>query len=276
MGQRVGSGGYERANREQSKEDLRNRFFEAVNSYARRVLDELHDEPFSLYIEAGLGFNADAYTDDLEGARKRARGWNKHQWSRARWQDRFENGSITYNARKEAFRKSLFKWSRRNRLDATWCREAAYNTLVIWAYSQPEREHLRLQPLVKMISLFQTARPEKWFGLRELIHLHPQFHTLEAIEAELQSRVRAYVDDLKARAEAKGFVATPEEYQTKKHDSQARFRWLVERVVNNKSYQTIIDELGPEYEHGLEYSTLRKTIIYLKPVRKSGGDPPPR
>jgi hypothetical protein len=263
MGQRVGSGGYERANREQSKEDLRDRFFEAINSYARHVLNELHGEPFSLYIEAGLGFNADAYADDLKGARKRAREWTRHQWNRARWQDRFENGPITYNARKETFRQSLFEWSRHNRLDAAWCREAAYNTLDIWDYSQPEREQLRLQPLVKMISLFQTARPEKWFGLTELIHLHPQFHTLEAIEAELQRRVRAYIDDLNARAEAKGFVPTPEEYQTKKHDSNARFRWLVERVVNNKSYQTILNELGPEYKHGLEYSTLRKTVIRL-------------
>lgn len=262
MGQRVGSGGYERANREQSKEDLRNRFFEAVNSYARRVLDELHDEPFSLYIEAGLGFNADAYTDDLEGARKRARGWTRHQWSRARWQDRFENGPIA-NARKEAFRKSLFEWSRRNRLDAVWCCEAAYNTLDIWAYSQPEKQQLRFEPLVKMITRFQTGRPEKWFGLTELIHLHPQLYPLETIEYELQRRVRAYVDDLKAHAEAKGFVPTPEEYQTKKHDSQARFRWLVERVVNNKSYKTILDKLGPEYEHGLDYSTIRKRVIGL-------------
>lgn len=262
MGQRIGSGGYERANREQSKADLRNRFFEAIDSYARHVLNELHGEPFSLYIEAGLRFNADAYTDDLEGARKRARGWTRHQWSRARWQDRFENGPIT-NVRKEAFRQSLFEWSRRNRLDAVWCREAAYNTLDIWAYSQPEREQLQLQPLVKMMSLFQTARPEKWFGSTELIYLHPQLYPLDEIESELQRRLRAYMDDLKARAEAKGFVTTPEEYQTKKHDSQARFRWLVERVVNNKSYQTILDELGPTHEHGLEYSTVRKTVIGL-------------
>lgn len=263
MGQRTGYGSFERLNREQSKEDLRNRFFEATNIYARHVLKELHDEPFSLYIKAGLGFNADAYSDDIEGAKKRAREWTRHQWNRPKWQDKFENGPIVYNSRKEAFRQSLFEWSRRNRLDTAWCRECAYNTLDIWAYSQPEQEQLRFQPLVKMISLYQTGRPEKWFGLTELIYLHPQRHPLEAIEAELQRRVRAYMDDLKTRAETKGFVSTPEEYQTKKHDSQTRFRWLVEHVVNDKPYQTILDELGPKYEHGLEYSTLRKTVIKL-------------
>lgn len=262
MGQRIGFGGYERSNREQSKLDLRNRFFEAINEYARHVLNDLHGEPFRLYIKAGLGFNVDAYTGGHEGAKKKAQGWTKHQWNHPKW-DKFENGPIGYNARKETFRKSLFEWARRNRLDTAWCREGAYNTLDIWAYSQPEQEQLRFQPLVKMVSLYQTGRPEKWFGLTELIHLHPQHHPLEAIEAELQRRVRAYMDDLKARAESKGFVPTPEEYQTKKHDSQARFRWLVEHVVNDKPYQTILDELGPKYEHGLEYSTLRKTVIKL-------------
>jgi len=262
MGKHIGYGSFERPNREQSKEELCNRFFEAINTYARHVLDDLHDEPFSRYIKAGLGFNADAYIDELEGAKKRARGWTRHQWNRPTW-NKFENGPIVYNACQEAFRQSLFEWSRRNRLDTAWCREGAYNTLDIWVASNPEPEQLEFQPLIKMVSLFQTGRPEKWFGLAELIHLHPQLHSLEGIEVELQRRVRAYMDDLKARAESKGFVPTPEEYQTKKHDSQARFRWLVERVVNNKSFQTILEELGPEYEHGLEYSTLRKTVIRL-------------
>lgn len=266
MGQYIGYGSYERANREQSKEDLRNRFLKAVNNYARHVLDDLYGEPFRLYLEAGLGFNEDVYSDDLdsyERAIKRESGWTRHLCNRPEWPRKFERGPIAYNIRKESFRQSLFEWSRRNGLDADWCRESAYNTLDIWAYSRPDSEHSRFQPLVKVITFFQIGRPEKWFELPEGIYLHPQLYPLEAIEAELQRRVRAYINDVKVRLEANKFVPTPEEYKTKKHDSKLRFRWLVERVIYHKPYQTILDELGPEYEHGLEYSTLRKTIVNL-------------
>ncbi len=250
MGQRIGSGSFERPNREQSKEDLRNRFFKAVNRYAGRVLIELYDEPFRLYLEAGLGFNADAFTDDLEAderARKIAQGWNRHLWNRPKWHDKFEAGPITYNARKEAFRRGLFEWSRRNKLDAAWCREYAFETLDHWSYSQPDREQLRFHPHVKMVTFFPMGGGAK--GLRrkftfEHVVIHPQIKPLEETEAEMREafdrQVIALIQDLKRRAKASNYAETPKIYKSKYRKDY--YRWLVEWAINDKPIKTIAEE----------------------------------
>jgi hypothetical protein len=276
MVKRIGGGSYERPNRKQSKSDLRNRFFDAVNRHASHVLEDLHGEPFRLYIEASLGFNSDTSekdTDNLnaEGlANKRAQDWTKHFWNRPEWRRKFENGSINYDSRKEAFRQSLFEWSRRNHLDAAWCRECAYETLDNWSYFRSNREQPQFQPLKKMMIFFPIGGEAK--GLRRRFTfdyemVHPQIKAWENTEAELRDaferQLNALSSDLKSRAKAHGYVLTPEEYQTRKHNSEDRFRWLVERVVNEKTLNQILDELDPKRKDSLDHSTVRKTIKAL-------------
>jgi hypothetical protein len=250
MGQRIGSGSFERPNREQSKEDLRNRFFDAVNRYARHVLYELFDEPFRLYLEAGLGYNTDAFTGELdadERARKIAHGWNRHLWNHPEWQAKFEAGPISYDARKEDFRQSLFEWSRRNKLDAAWCREYAFETLDYWSYSQPDREQLLFCPHVKAVTFFPMGGGAK--GLRrkftfEHVVIHPQIKPLEETEAEMREafdrQVTALILDLKKRAKASNYAETPKTYKSKYRKDY--YRWLVEWAINGKPIQVIANE----------------------------------
>lgn len=272
MGQRIGSGSFERPNREQSKEDLRNRFFEAVNSYAERVLIELYDEPFRLYLEAGLGFNADAFTDDLEAderARKIAKGWNRHLWNRPKWHDKFEAGPIAYNARKEAFRRGLFEWSRRNKLDAAWCREYAFETLDHWSYSQPEPKQLRFRPQLKMVTFFPMGGGAK--GLRrkftfEHLVIHPQIKPLEETEAEMREafdlQVTALIRDLKRRAKARNYAETPKTYKSKYREDY--YRWLVEWAINDKPIKTIAEETKDRNgDGGPDNKTVRDAVNSL-------------
>jgi hypothetical protein len=276
MVKRIGGGSYERPNREQSKTDLRNRFFEAVNMHAMHVLEDLCGEPLRLYIEAGLSFNVDTCENDTnnlnadEKARKRAREWTKHRWNRPEWQPKFENGPIAYDTRKEAFRQSLFEWSRRNHLDAVWCRERAYETLDNWSISLTDREQLQFQPIRKMVAFFPLGGGAKGLQRRltfDYVVAHPQIKAWEQTEAELREafdrELNAISRDIKSRSKANGYVLTPEEYRTKKHSSEDRFRWLVERIVNEKSLKTILDELDPKHKDSLDHSTVRKTIKAL-------------
>ena len=215
MARRVGYGSYERRNREQSKEVQYNRLLGAVNKHAKHVLEDLNGEPFRLYLEAGLGFNAwgrDSLTD--EEARKLARERLRHTFNHPTWQRNFE-GVPAANKRKEAFRQSLIGWSRRTHLDSAWCREAAYETLNDWSFFHPTLDELKFRPFAKAFVYFPTGRPEKWFSPPQGLFLHPQLYTLEEIEAELHRQVNRYIRDLKARAKAKDFVLTPEEYKTK-------------------------------------------------------------
>lgn len=274
MGQGIGYGSFGRPNREQFKEDLRNRFLEAVNRnrQARRVLQDLYGEPFKLYLEAGLGVKLDDSGDHLDAdqqARKNWRAWNRHLWSRANWQDKFECGLITYNSRKEALRKCLFEWSRRSYLDAAWCRECAYNTLDHWAYSRPDRERLQFQPLVKAVNFFSMGGGAK--GLRrrfifEYVIVHPQIKFLDETEAEIREafdhELKAAFNDLKRRAKASGCEPTPQTYESKyrKH----YYRWLVERAINKKPIKTIAEETKDrDGSGGPDYKTVRDAVNLL-------------
>lgn len=272
MGQRIGSGSFERPNREQSKEDLRNHFFEAVNRYARRVPVELYDGPFRLYLEAGLGFNADAFTDELEAgerARKISQGWNRHLWNHPKWHDKFEAGPIAYDARKDAFRRDLFEWSRRNKLDAAWCREFAFETLDYWSYSQPDREQLRFRPHVKAVTFFPMGGGAK--GLRrkftfEHVVIHPQIKPLEETEAEMREafdrQVAALILDLKKRAKACNYAETPKTYKSKYRKDY--YRWLVEWAINGKPIKTIADETKDRNGNGgPDNKTIRDAVNRL-------------
>lgn len=252
MGQRIGYGSFGRPNREQYKEDLRNRFLEAINRnrQARRILLDLYDEPFRLYLDASLGFNVDAYTNDLDAdkrARKSARGWTKHLWSRPEWQRTFEGGPIAYNDSKEAFRQSLLEWSRHSHLDATWCRECAYNTLDHWSYSRPDRERLRFQPLIKAVRFFSMGGGAKGLQRRftfDCAVVHPQLKSLEETEAEVREafdrQLNSLLMDLKRRAKASGCEPTPETYESKYRRDY--YHWLVERAINGKPIKTIAEE----------------------------------
>lgn len=267
MGHRIGYGSYEPPNREQSKEELRNRFLKAVSEYAKHVLEDLYSEPFKLYLQAGLGYSTDTSNSDLENlsadeqARRRSQEWYRHRWNHPEWSRKFEAGPIVYDSRKEAFRRSLFEWSRRNNLNAVWCREYAYETLDYWSYSQPAHDHLKFQPNVKMRRLFSLRQSMALSNLFKGPSLHPQLYPLEVIQADLQHRVKMYIDNLKSCAEAQGYVPTPERYKSKYGEDH--FRWLVERIVKQKSFQQIVSKLAAEYEDGLDHSTVSKPVIAL-------------
>lgn len=269
MGNRAGYGSYEPPNREQSKEDLRNRFLTAVSKYARHVLEDLSGEPFKLYLRAGLGFNVSAPKNSPqepeahERGRREAKESSRRGWSRPEWQRHFENNSLAHNSRKAAFRKSLFEWSRRNHLDAAWCRESAYETLDDWSYSLPARGRLRFQPITRMHKLFSTGRKVERFTF-ECAVMHPQLTLSEKIEEEIRKKferqLKTFLKQYDTRAKEQGYVLTPEEYKSKY--SKDRFRWLVEWVVNEKSFQTIIGKNNNPHG-GPDYSTVRKTLIQL-------------
>jgi len=269
MGNRAGYGSYEPPNREQSKEDLRNRFLEAVSKHARHVLEDLSGEPLKLYLRAGIGFKVETHknkpvkTDAHESGRREAKESSRRSWSRPEWQRNFENSSLAYKPRKEEFRQSLFEWSRRNHLDAAWCRECAYETLDNWSYSLPVSEDLHFQPLVKMHKLFSSGRKVDRF-IFEYAVPHPQLRPLEEIEEALRKKferqLKIFLRQYDTRAKEQGFVPTPKEYKSKY--SENRFRWLVEWVINGKSFQTIIEE-NNDGTGGPDYSTVRKTLIEL-------------
>jgi hypothetical protein len=252
MGERIGYGSYGRPNREQYKEYLRNRFLEAINENrdAKRVLEDLHGEPFRLYLEAGLGFNMDGCTDSLdddERARESAREWTRHLWNHPEWQDKFESGPIAYDARKESFRQSLFQWSRRSHLDAAWCRECAYNTLDFWTYFQPDRKKLEFRLLAKAVTFFPMGGDAKGSSRRftfDYMVMHPQLKFLEEMEAEIRDafdrQLNALFRDLKRRAKAGGYELTPKTYKSKYR--KYYYRWLVERAINGKPIKTIAEE----------------------------------
>jgi hypothetical protein len=269
MGNRAGYGSYEPSNREQSKEDLRNRFLAAVSKHARHVLEDLSDEPLKLYLRAGLGFNISTYrnnpqeSETQERGRREARESSRRDWNRPEWQRHYEHSSLAYNSRKAEFRQSLFEWSRRNHLDAAWCRECAYETLDDWSYSLPAHGHLRFQSLTQMHKLFSTGRKVERFTF-ECSVMHPQLTTSEKIEEEIRKKferqLKTFLKQYDARAKEQGYVPTPEEYKSKY--SKDRFRWLVEWVVNEKSFQAIIGN-NNNSSGGPDYSTVRKTLIQL-------------
>jgi hypothetical protein len=256
MGGRIGYGSYERSDREQSKEDLRNRVLDAVGKYAKHVLADLYDEPFKLYLETNLCFKAEEVNQR-----------SKHIWRRPDWKRKFEGRPITYSSHLEAFRQSLFEWSRRNNLNAAWCRECAYETLDYWSYSNPINQRLQFQPLIKMRTLFKTGQDTRRFTLDCKV-VHPQLKSLEETEAELRKaferKLKTYLNDFKSCAKMQGYVPTPEKYKSKY--GKEHFRWLVERVVNEKSFQKIITELSIKYKDGLDHSTISKPVIALAKI----------
>jgi hypothetical protein len=271
MGQRIGYGSYERKNGEQSKEDLRNRFFAAISKHAKHVLNDLYDEPFKLYLQAGLGFNVDAYKEGVEvlnpdeRAKKLARAWTKHRWNHPVWQHHFESRPITYDKRKEKFRQSLNEWSRRYNLDAAWCREYAYETLDHWSHYRPNRKNLSFQLHVVSRSVFSRKHDTEWFVFKRRVP-HPQFVPIEIAKVELRETFERQLKEFFSRLEAaakemQDYMPTKEAYETRKSTLNERLCWLVEHIVYGKSYQTIINDLSTEYEDGLDYSTVRKTII---------------
>jgi len=272
MGQRLGYGSYERQNGEQSKEDLRNRFFAAITEHAKHVLKNLYDESFKLYLDAGLGFKVDANKVMLEGlnpneqARKLAREWNRHRWNRPQWQRHFETGPITYDKRKEKFRQSLFEWSRRFNLNAAWCREYAYETLDHWSHAHPDHEHLSFELHLVARTVFAVKRDVEWFVFKRRVQ-HPQLLPIETIKARLREAfecdLRQYFTQLEAIAENQGYVPTPEIYEAHKSKLEDRLRWLVERIIYNKTYKAITDELGIKGNDYLDESYIRQTITSL-------------
>jgi hypothetical protein len=274
VGDRIGYGSYERPNHEQYKEYLRNRFLEAINENrdARRVLEDLHDEPFRLYLEAGLGYKVGGCTDSLDHdkqARKSARGWTQHLWNHPKWKDKFEAGPIAYDSHKESFRQSLFDWSRRSHLDAAWCRECAYNTLDLWAYSQPDREQLKFRPLVKTINFFPMGGDAKGLSRRftfDYMVIHPQLKFLEETEAEIREafdrQLNALLMDLKRRAKASGYVQTPETYKSKYREYY--YGWLVEWAINGKPIKRIAEEtIDKHADGGPDNKTVRDAVKRL-------------
>jgi hypothetical protein len=55
----------------------------------------------------------------------------------------------------------------------------------------------------------------------------------------------------------------PRRKKYKSKYGKEHFRWLVERVVNKKPFQKIINELSTRYKDGLDHSTISKPVIAL-------------
>jgi hypothetical protein len=249
---KFGRGQYESAPRNEvppSVKHARSYFLDVVKTLAPTVLEDLGGEPYKLYWEARLCFEANKTSGKRDLVARHI--WKTHQ--RPSWgeiEHPFRNPllddaatPVERDERVREFRDSLFNWSRRHRLDATWCRERAYDTLDWWCFSQGGREIQMwdYDGAYQTIMAFRGDHPRFTFEFktlypREGFRPDVKKRIMEAVEKELD----AYLDRQEALAEENGMVA-PRQKREKQH-----FEWLVCFQVNQMSYAEILELYSPE------------------------------
>ena len=270
---KFGHGEYESAHRNEvrpSVKHARSYFLDVVKMLAPAVLEDLAVEPYRLYREARLCFEV----NDSPGERDLVA---RHIWTsyqRPSWGeierpfknplldesssgDEYEAGppirrhigkgkkdttAADENERINEFRESLFNWSRRHRLDMTWCRERAYETLDWWCFSQ-ESFKMRMwdydgayQPIIA----FRGDHPKFTFEYKTLyprdgFRRDVKNRIMEAVEKELE----AFLDEREALAKENGMVVARQKRE-KQH-----FEWLVLFQINHLSYAEIYKAYFP-------------------------------
>jgi hypothetical protein len=279
---KFGHGQYESALRNESPPSVkhaRSYFLDVVKTLAPIVLEDLGGEPYRLYWEAQLCFEANEtsgkrdlvarhiwtsyqrpswreiehpfrnplLTNSLDDEDEYMSEVSTHQF---RGENAVANTPVEMSERISEFRDSLFNWSRRHRLDTTWCRERAYDTLDWWCLSQESR---RIQMwdydgAYQTIMAFRGDHPRFTFEYktlypREGFRPDVKRRIMEAVEKELD----AFLDGREALAEENGMVA-PRQKRDKQH-----FEWLVCFQVNQMSYADILELYFPN-----EFATAKK------------------
>lgn len=283
---KFGHGEYESALRNEappSVKHARSYFLDVVKTLAPNVLDDLSNEPYRLYWEARLCFEANEQRNEKRDLVTRHI-WTNYQ--RPSWKEienPFKNPLLSDSPdigdeyiseipssrlrRKEAeaidttpvekdehiqvFRDSLFGWSRRHHLDTTWCRERAYETLDFWCFSEEGRKIQMwdydgaYQPIIA----FRDDHPKFTFEYktlypREGFRQDVKQRIMEAVEKDLD----AFLDQRESLAKENGMVP-PRQKRERQH-----FEWLVCFQVKQLSYAEILKFYFPK-----EYAAAKLT-----------------
>jgi hypothetical protein len=137
---RLGNGEYEsviEGREPPSVHHARDVFLMTLSGMLPEVLRDLERNSLEYYRKSGLHFDDAAHRERLkhlnqyDRIREMTRLQQHHRWSSPEWRN-FEEEEITYDQSLSALQKSIFQWSRKWRLDASWCRERAFHTLDYW------------------------------------------------------------------------------------------------------------------------------------------------
>jgi hypothetical protein len=234
------------------------------------VLSDLYDKALDTYRKSGLHFDTAAHKARLrhlntyDQIREMTRLQYQHRWNTPDWRN-FEGEEITYNKNLSALQKSIFEWAREWKLNATWCRERAFNTLEYWCSYPDVHESLtwNYESVWEPIVAFrQGEHPKFQFEFKTLYPREGHRTSLERrITEEFKRELKAFFDSREQMAKKAGMKPVP------KKREQTHFEWLVCFQVKGMSPKEILRSYQPHvYETALERGSLSE---YTKRVRKA-------
>jgi hypothetical protein len=198
----------------------RNTLFSLISGLHPVVLEHLSGEPFEAFVKAIPDtWKLPTYYHDF-----------KDRYLRA-FQSLFKVEDLKPTAL--ALRETLSKWTLEYNLTANWCRERAILTLFYWRDNPTARQRLEwkyvfpyrfpvltLQDAQALSEKFWDSRDGSVFGHQ---YWEPNDEWLRRSEYEqrlrehFESRLKAYLDQIEALAEARGYVKQPESDFPRKH-----------------------------------------------------------
>jgi hypothetical protein len=270
---RLGNGEYESAIEGRdppSAHHARDVFLMTLSEMLPEVLRDLERSSLEYYRKSGLHFDDAAHQERLkhlnqyDRIREMTRLQQHHRWSSPEWNN-FEEEEITYDQNLSALQKSIFQWSRKWRLDASWCRERAFHTLDYWC-SYPD-SHKRLawnyEPVWETVVAFrQGEHPRFRFEYKTLYPREGHRSRLEQrITEAFRRELKAFLDSREQIAKEAGMKPVP------KKREKSHFEWLICFQVKGMSPKEILAHYEPHvYEGAIGRGSLSE---YTKRIRKA-------
>jgi hypothetical protein len=240
---RLGEGELEHIRRDglsASIKDARDYFLDAVKEVAPEVLDDLANEPFKLYKEAGLALDYEQYEKEFETLEKydliraKSKIEQDHSFNHPRWEQHFEVGKVDYDEKILAMQESIFSWSKKHNLDVAWCRARAYETVEWWHRSGSSYENRRWNWDMEMQPVFTGSSPIFQFSYKSL---YPVFRfrkdEREIITRAFENELNEFLDERERIAKENGMVSP------KQKREYLHFVWFAYYQVKNWSQKDI-------------------------------------
>jgi hypothetical protein len=225
---------YEPADSDLSLNSRRAVFLDTVKKCEPKALEDLSREPLRFFLNAGLGhptINVRLYFDIW-------RRLKSENWHRAR----------DFRAPVLWFRRKLWDWADRWKLNEEWCLDAAFHTLSDWAHDPELASELSWSLMIYVGGYTITPIPgEDKFSFQnhgwELTRYPTRQSYEEFIRAAFEKSLKAYCDEIEKEAPRYGYVIVPPtKFSRKPH---LPYEWLVRFRVQGWTLYKINKEYYP-------------------------------
>ncbi len=227
---------YEPSRGDVSQSSRRAFFLETVRKCESKVLEDLNQEPMRFFRNAGLDHpNIDARTFINIWAKLASEHW---------YLNRSDGAPFLW------FRRKLWEWGERWRLNEEWCLKAAFHTLIDWAHDSELASELSWSLMIYSGGYVASIIPgEDKFsfehdGWQLTIHRTRKKYE-DFVRAAFEAALKAYCDQIEEAAPQYGYVEIPPlKFSRKPH---LPFEWLVRYRVQGWTLYKINKEYYPNF-----------------------------